>query len=73
MLLGFNLRIPCGLPQAIIHSVKVYTEAANFPTTLKTDEVLKEKDLYVIPDFFCNAGGVTIYYFEEVQNNMNYY
>ena len=54
-------------------TVKVYAEAANTPTTLEADEIIKEKDVYVIPDFLCNAGGVTVSYFEEVQNNMNYY
>lgn len=53
--------------------VKIYAEAANTPTTLEADEVLKEKSVYMIPDFICNAGGVTVSYFEEVQNNMNYY
>ncbi|OFW46682.1 MAG: glutamate dehydrogenase [Actinobacteria bacterium RBG_13_35_12] len=54
-------------------TVKVYAEAANTPTTLEADEVLKAKGVYMIPDFICNAGGVTVSYFEEVQNNMNYY
>ena len=55
------------------NTVKVYAEAANTPTTLEADEVIKEKGVYLIPDFLCNAGGVTVSYFEEVQNNMNYY
>jgi len=54
-------------------TVKVYAEAANTPTTLEADETIKEKGVYLIPDFLCNAGGVTVSYFEEVQNNMNYY
>jgi len=54
-------------------TVKVYAEAANTPTTLEADEIIKEKGVYVIPDFLCNAGGVTVSYFEEVQNNMNFY
>jgi glutamate dehydrogenase (NAD(P)+) len=54
-------------------TVKIYAEAANTPTTLEADEVIKGKDVYIIPDFLCNAGGVTVSYFEEVQNNMNYY
>jgi len=54
-------------------TVKVYAEAANTPTTLEADEIIKEKGVYLIPDFLCNAGGVTVSYFEEVQNNMNYY
>ncbi len=53
--------------------VKIYAEAANTPTTPEADRVIKEKGIYVIPDFLCNAGGVTVSYFEQVQNNMNYY
>ena len=53
--------------------VNVYAEAANTPTNLDADEVIKGKGVYVIPDFLCNAGGVTVSYFEQVQNNMNYY
>jgi len=57
-----------------IHSrVKILAEAANGPTTPEADEVLKENDLFVIPDFLCNAGGVTTSYFEGVQNDMNFY
>lgn len=53
--------------------VKIYAEAANTPTTPEADKVIKEKGIYLIPDFLCNAGGVTVSYFEQVQNNMNYY
>nr|HPK86588.1 glutamate dehydrogenase [Atribacterota bacterium] len=55
------------------NTVKVYAEAANTPTTPEADKVIKEKGIFVIPDFLCNAGGVTVSYFEQVQNNMNYY
>ncbi|HNZ47758.1 MAG TPA: Glu/Leu/Phe/Val dehydrogenase [Candidatus Hydrogenedentes bacterium] len=54
-------------------SVKVLLECANGPTTLEADAVLKEKNIYVIPDFLTNAGGVTCSYFEQVQCNMNFY
>lgn len=53
--------------------VKILAEGANGPTTLEADEVLKARDIFVIPDFLCNAGGVTCSYFEQVQNDMNYY
>jgi len=53
--------------------VKVIAEGANGPTTPEADEILKEKGIFMIPDFLCNAGGVTCSYFEQVQNNMNYY
>ena len=77
-----NVLIPAALGQSVTQdnvndinfdTVKIYAEAANTPTTLEADEVLKEKGVYLIPDFICNAGGVTVSYFEEVQNNMNYY
>ncbi len=43
-------------------------ELANGPTTPEADDVLYEKGIHVLPDFLCNAGGVTISYFEMVQN-----
>jgi len=54
-------------------TVKVVAEGANGPTTNEADQVLKERGIYVIPDFLANAGGVTCSYFEQVQSNMNYY
>jgi len=53
--------------------VKILAEGANGPTTPEADEVLKEQGVFVIPDFLCNAGGVTVSYFEGVQNDMNFY
>ena len=40
---------------------------------LDCDELIKERGIYLIPDFLCNAGGVTCSYFEQVQCNMNYF
>jgi glutamate dehydrogenase (NAD(P)+) len=57
----------------ISERVKILAEGANGPTTLEADTVLKERGTFVIPDFLCNAGGVTCSYFEQVQNDMNYY
>ncbi len=57
-----------------IHAaVKVIAEGANGPTTTEADEVLKERGIFVIPDFLANAGGVTCSYFEQVQSNLNYF
>lgn len=53
--------------------VKLIAEGANGPTTPDADEVLKARNIFVIPDFLSNAGGVTVSYFEGVQNDMNYY
>lgn len=53
--------------------VKVIAEGANGPTNLDADTVIKERGIFVIPDFLANAGGVTCSYFEQVQCNMNYY
>lgn len=53
--------------------VKLLAEGANGPTTIEADDVLKKNGVFVVPDFLCNAGGVTVSYFEGVQNDMNYY
>jgi glutamate dehydrogenase (NAD(P)+) len=53
--------------------VRIVAEGANGPTTPEADDVLKQRGIFLIPDFLCNGGGVTVSYFESVQNDMNYY
>ncbi len=53
--------------------VKMIAEGANGPTTPDADTVIKERGIFLIPDFLCNAGGVTVSYFESVQNDQNFY
>lgn len=52
---------------------KLCCELANGPTTPGADRILDEKGIAVIPDFLANAGGVTVSYFEQVQNAYNFF
>ena len=53
--------------------IRIVAEGANGPTTPEADEAFKKNKVFNIPDFLCNAGGVTTSYFEQVQNDMNFY
>jgi glutamate dehydrogenase (NAD(P)+) len=52
---------------------KILCELANGPTTPEADNILYQNNVFVLPDFLANAGGVTVSYFEQVQNTYNYY
>ena len=66
--------VPAALERVITESVaprlrcRILAEGANGPTTPKADAVLAASDVFVIPDILCNAGGVTVSYFEWVQD-----
>ncbi|KAF0109009.1 MAG: glutamate dehydrogenase (NAD(P)+) [Anaerolineaceae bacterium] len=53
--------------------VKIIAEGANGPCTPEADEYFVKNNIFDIPDFLCNAGGVTCSYFESVQNDANFY
>jgi glutamate dehydrogenase (NAD(P)+) len=77
--LEVDVLIPSALENAINKKnaanikAKISAELANGPTTPEADDILYKKGVYVIPDFLCNAGGVTVSYFEMVQNSYDYY
>ncbi len=52
---------------------RISCELANGPATPEADEILYDKNVFVLPDFLANAGGVTVSYFEQVQNTYNFY
>ncbi|PSQ08486.1 glutamate dehydrogenase [Halobacteriales archaeon QS_5_70_15] len=74
-----DLLIPAALENAIDGdlareaSADVIVEAANGPLTPDADDVLTERDVHVFPDILANAGGVTVSYFEWVQNRQRFY
>ena len=76
-----NVLIPAALEgqitsdtvKKISKNLKIVAEGANGPCTPEADDVFKKNNIFVIPDFLCNAGGVTTSYFEQVQNDANYY
>ncbi len=77
--LDVDVLIPAALEEVITEvnadliRAQVVVELANGPTTPEADHILHERGVYVIPDFLCNAGGVTVSYFEMVQNTYDYY
>jgi len=77
--LDVDLLIPAALENAIDAEIAeavaadVIVEAANGPLTPEADDVLADRDVYVFPDVLANAGGVTVSYFEWVQNRRRFY
>jgi len=74
-----DLLVPAALENAIDEAIArevqadVVVEAANGPLTPDADDVLTERDVTVFPDVLANAGGVTVSYFEWVQNRQRFY
>ncbi|CAD7777062.1 MAG: Glutamate dehydrogenase [Candidatus Methanoperedenaceae archaeon GB37] len=77
--LEVDILIPASLENVITEKnapnikAKIVAELANGPTTPEADDILYKNGVHVIPDFLCNAGGVTVSYFEMVQNFYMYY
>ncbi len=74
-----DILLPAALENVITeenaHTIRarIIAEAANGPTTPEADAILYDKNIFVIPDILCNAGGVIVSYFEVVQNRQLYY
>jgi len=72
--LDVDILIPSAIENVITEKnapnikAKIVAELANGPTTPEADDILHDNGVHVIPDFLCNAGGVTVSYFEMVQN-----
>lgn len=70
-----DVLIPAALENQVTEKIarqvkaRIIVEAANGPTTVEADRILEERGIIVVPDILANAGGVTVSYFEWVQNN----
>ncbi len=79
LMMDVDVLIPAAIENVITSKnaagirAKIVAELANGPTTPEADDILYANGVHVIPDFLCNAGGVTVSYFEMVQNAYMYY
>jgi glutamate dehydrogenase (NAD(P)+) len=76
--LPVDLLVPAAMEDVITKAnaskiqAKLIVEGANGPTSAKADDIINEKGIMVVPDILANAGGVTVSYFEWVQNRIGY-
>jgi glutamate dehydrogenase (NAD(P)+) len=76
--LPVDLLVPAATEDVITHAnaaniqARLIVEGANGPTSSKADNIIHEKGIVVVPDILANAGGVTVSYFEWVQNRLGY-
>ena len=74
-----DILVPAALENQITHvnadrvKARIVAEAANGPTTPEADRILYDKGVFLIPDILCNAGGVTVSYFEWVQDMQSFF
>ncbi|MEQ6376215.1 Glu/Leu/Phe/Val dehydrogenase [Bacillaceae bacterium S4-13-56] len=77
--LDCDILVPAAIENQITeenaHNIRatIVVEAANGPTTLEATRILSERGILLVPDVLASAGGVTVSYFEWVQNNQGYY
>jgi glutamate dehydrogenase (NAD(P)+) len=77
--LACDVLIPCALENQITArnaprvQAQIIAEGANGPLTPEADEILIDRDIFIIPDVLCNAGGVTVSYFEWVQGLQSFF
>ena len=79
MELDVDILVPAALEDQITEEnagrirAKLIVEGANGPTASNADDILEENGIMVVPDILANAGGVSVSYFEWVQNRLGYF
>ena len=79
LLMKVDVLVPAALEDQITKDnadktqASIILEMANWPTTKEAEKILKQRNIPVIPDVLANSWGVTVSYFEQVQNSMIYY